>query len=166
MATAHSHCSYCGTPFDAQTRWPRICAGCGETTWRNPLPVAVVLLPIDTTDGLRGLVVLRRDIDPGRGELALPGGFIEIGEDWRSAAVRELWEETGLTADSESAALFDVASTPGTINIFAVLPVREQTKLPVSAPTSEATEWMVITAPIRLAFPTHEAAVRRYFASK
>ena len=47
-------------------------------------------------DGRTGVVVIRRDIEPFRGELALPGGFIETGESWREAAVRELSEETGL----------------------------------------------------------------------
>src|SRR6185436_21045482 len=74
----HSHCSYCGTAFPQEAPWPRMCPGCGETTWRNPLPVAVVLLPVDMTDGRRGLVVIRRGIEPGYGLLALPGGFIEL----------------------------------------------------------------------------------------
>jgi len=127
--------------------------------------VAVVLLPVDTPDGRRGLIVLRRDIDPGRGLLALPGGYIELGEDWRSAAVRELWEETGLRADVATVSLFDVASSPRTINIFALLPACAQADLPPSAATDEATEWFAITEPTPLAFPTHENAVRRYFAS-
>lgn len=128
------------------------------------MPVAVVLLPVDLMDGGNGLVVLRRDIEPGRGLLALPGGYIEIGEDWRGAAVRELREETGLRADPADVELFDVHSASHTINIFALLPPRPQAALPESTPTSEATEWLVITAPTRLAFPTHEAAVRAFFA--
>src|SRR5215217_6326878 len=113
----HSHCSHCGAPF-AATAWPRTCANCGETTWLNPLPVAVTLLPV-VSDGGRGLVVVRRDIEPARGLLALPGGFIEVGESWQEAAVRELREETGLLADAGDIELFAVHSVPmGTINIF------------------------------------------------
>src|SRR5689334_16631711 len=95
---ANSHCGYCGSAYPSGVGWPRECPGCGETTWRNPLPVAVVLLPVQAEGGRSGLVVVRRDIEPARGELALPGGFIETGETWQEAAVRELREETGLLA--------------------------------------------------------------------
>ncbi|MBO0870686.1 MAG: NUDIX domain-containing protein [Micromonosporaceae bacterium] len=174
----HSHCGYCGTAYPDEVGWPRTCIGCGEITWRNPLPVAVALLPVlgvarpgkarpdqEPAGGRPGLVVVRRDIEPARGELALPGGFIEIGESWQEAAVRELREETGLIAEAAQVRLFEVSSTPGTINIFGLLPPREAASLPPSAPTEEATEWLVLTTPQPLAFPTHTDAVAGYFAS-
>ncbi len=161
----YSHCSYCGTAFPPEALWPRICAGCGETTWRNPLPVAVALLPVDLPDGGHGLVVVRRDIEPGRGELGLPGGFIEVGESWREAAVRELCEETGIAASPAEVRLFDVHSAPsGTLLVFGVLPARPAVELPPVAPTEEATEWLVLTEPRRLVFPTHTQAMADYFA--
>jgi 8-oxo-dGTP diphosphatase len=128
-----------------------------------------VLLPViadDAAGGTTGLVVVRRDIEPARGELALPGGFIEVGEAWREAAVRELAEETGLPARPDEVRLFDVHSTPaGTINVFGLLPPRRAADLPSSAPTAECTEWLVIAGPRELAFNTHTWAVRDYFAS-
>jgi ADP-ribose pyrophosphatase YjhB (NUDIX family) len=161
----NSHCSYCGTRF-ADTAWPRTCKHCGETTWLNPLPVAVALLPVRVANGGRGLVVVRRDIEPARGELALPGGFIEVGESWQEATVRELREETGLLAEPGDVRLFDVHSAPvSTINIFGLLPARDVADLPPSAPTEEATEWGVLTGPVTLAFSTHTRAMTDYFAS-
>jgi ADP-ribose pyrophosphatase YjhB (NUDIX family) len=162
----HSHCSYCGTRYRDGLPWPRLCAGCGETTWSNPLPVAVVLLPVRSADGPGGLVVVRRDIEPFRGELALPGGFIETGESWREAAIRELREETGLDGDPDEVALFDVhSSIKGfSLLVFGVLRPRAAETLPASAPTEEATEWFVVTEPIPLAFPTHTQAMADYFA--
>jgi 8-oxo-dGTP diphosphatase len=160
----HSHCSYCGTRYPEAMPWPRTCPACTETTWHNPLPVAMVLCPVDTADG-PGLVVIRRDIEPGRGQLALPGGFIETGETWQEAATRELREETGILADPADVRLFDAVSTRGTINLFALLPSRPATSLPAPARTEEVSEWLVITAPRQLAFPTATDAVASYFAS-
>ncbi len=57
----------------------------------NPLPVAVMLVP-----AAGGLVVIRRGIEPAKGLLALPGGYINLGESWQQAAARELFEETGI----------------------------------------------------------------------
>jgi 8-oxo-dGTP diphosphatase len=161
----YSHCSYCGTPYPEGLSWPRTCTGCSEITWRNPLPVAVVLLPVRTGAGRSGLVVVRRDIEPARGQLALPGGFIEVGETWQEAAVRELREETRLAAEAGEVSLSHVVSTPGTINIFGLLPARDAGALPPSAPTEEATEWLVLMQLRELAFPTHTDAAASYFAS-
>jgi 8-oxo-dGTP diphosphatase len=159
-----SHCPYCGAAYPDGAAWPRDCVACGETLWLNPLPVAVALLPVEREDG-RGLVVVRRDIEPCRGELSLPGGYMELGETWREAAVRELREETGLVAPAADATLFDVSEGDRTLNVFALLPPRDAGTLPPSSATAEATEWLVIDEPIPLAFPSQTAAVEAYFSS-
>jgi 8-oxo-dGTP diphosphatase len=161
----HDHCSYCGTRYVEGAAWPRTCASCGETTWSNPLPVAVVLHPVVYTDGRVGLVVVRRDIEPFRGEIALPGGFIETGESWREAAVRELMEETYLPAEPDEVELFDVHSSfkGYSLLIFGILPPRAAEDLPPSTPTEESMEWLVLTEPVTLAFPTHTDAMAEFF---
>jgi 8-oxo-dGTP diphosphatase len=161
----HSHCSYCGAAYPDDSEWPRTCLSCTETTWRNPLPVAVLMLPVRTGRDMTGLVVVRRDIEPARGMLALPGGFIETGETWQEAAVRELREEAGLPGDPAQVRLVDVVSTFGTLNVFGLLPTVDLADLPSSAPTEEATEWTVLTAPAPLAFPSHTEVAANYFAS-
>ena len=94
--------------------------------------MAVVLLPVTYVDGRTGLVVVRRDIEPFRGEIALPGGFIETGESWREAAVRELREETGLIAKPDEVWLFDVYSSFNgrSLLIFGIVPPRSAEDLP------------------------------------
>ncbi|OHV35988.1 MULTISPECIES: NUDIX domain-containing protein [Pseudofrankia] len=162
----NSFCSYCGTRYGPDATWPRVCAACGETTYRNPTPVAVALLPVVMPAGERGLVVVRRDIDPGRGELGLPGGFMDVGEVWREATVRELREETGILADPADVRLFDVHSgrDGGVLLVFGLLPERPWAELPPVVATDETTEWLVLTEPRPLVFPTHTDAMAAYFA--
>lgn len=57
------------------------------------------------------VVLIRRGSEPYRGQWALPGGFVEVGETVEEAAVREAAEETGLAV--EVARLVGVYSDPG-----------------------------------------------------
>ncbi len=47
----------------------------------------------------RGVVLIRRGKAPNIGNWSLPGGAQEVGETVNEAAIREVEEETGLTAD-------------------------------------------------------------------
>ena len=73
--------------------------------------------PYLTTDGIielyegerfKGIVLIERNNDP-KG-LALPGGFVDVGESVEDALVREMKEETNL--DVEIGRLFGVYSDP------------------------------------------------------
>ncbi len=57
-----------------------------------------------------GIILIQRKNDPFKGEWALPGGFVDIGETVEAAAVREMKEETGL--DVELVRLVGVYSEP------------------------------------------------------
>ncbi|MEU8466016.1 NUDIX domain-containing protein [Streptomyces sp. NPDC029003] len=158
-----SHCSTCGALFDTDS-WPRTCPACGAVTYRNPLPVAVALLPVEDASGT-GLAVITRTIEPARGGIALPGGFMDFGEDWREAVVRELREETGIEAPAGEVALAEVLSSPGGhLLVFGLLPPRPAHTLPPSVPTDETTGWHVLRTPAELAFPLHTRACAAWFA--
>ncbi|MEV4685613.1 NUDIX domain-containing protein [Streptomyces kurssanovii] len=160
-----SHCGHCGATYGADAGWPRTCPACGATAYRNPLPVAVALQPVHDPAHGTGLVVITRTIEPARGGTALPGGFIDHGEDWRHAVVRELWEETGIKAREHEVRLADVLSSPaGHLLVFGLLPTLPAAALPTFVPTEETGERRLLNAPEPLAFPLHTIAARNWFA--
>ncbi len=159
MYKKDSHCGYCGNLYPDGLGWPRTCANCSNITYRNPLPVSVILLPVDD-----GLLTVRRSIEPRKGMLALPGGFIGLGESWQEAAARELLEETAISIDAREIRLFDVLSAPdGTVLIFGIADARSSDQLPAFSKNEEVSELEVIREPVGLAFPLHEEVVRKYF---
>ncbi|NOQ47796.1 MAG: NUDIX domain-containing protein [Methanococcoides sp.] len=64
-----------------------------------PVPTTP-LLTVDAVIILNGKIVLiKRNNYPFKNEFALPGGFVEVGETTEAAAIRESFEETGLSID-------------------------------------------------------------------
>jgi ADP-ribose pyrophosphatase YjhB (NUDIX family) len=162
MYRQHSYCSFCGRPFLDGQRWPRICGHCGSTSYRNPLPVALTMLPVDD-----GLLVIRRAASPRQGQLALPGGFIEVNESWQHACARELREEAGVNVPAESITDFATRSTPdGYLLVFGLGPLLRSADLPPFQANREAAMRLVITAPAELAFPIHTEMVQQFFARR
>jgi 8-oxo-dGTP pyrophosphatase MutT (NUDIX family) len=159
MADPHAHCSYCGAAFAPDQPWPRACAACGEVSYRNPAPVGLALQPVGD-----GLLVVRRGIPPAYGKPALPGGYVDVGESWQHAVVRELSEETGVRADERGVTLFDVHSTPdGTVLIAGLLPPIAPTDLPDSFANPETLGHYVLDGPAEMGFALHTALVGRFF---
>lgn len=157
----NSHCSYCGHRFSKRASWPRICTHCGNRTYLNPIPVVVMLLPVDD-----GLVVIRRNIEPQKGSLTLPGGYLDLGETWQEGARRELLEETGIAIDANQITLYDVQN--GLDDTLIVFGLAQKQPGNVLRPfrSEETQEVVLIKEPIELGFRMHTDVVRRFFAGK
>lgn len=168
----HAFCHFCGTKFADTTRYPRTCSGCKAQIWANPIPVAVVLVPI--VDGARtGLLVVRRAIPPQIGKLALVGGFLEEHESWQHGGAREVREETGVVVEPSALEPHWFASSdprPNRVMLFSVAPPQPRSALPPFTHDAEASERGLIFGPGGLdevfAFPTHIDAARRYFSAR
>ena len=65
-------------------------------TYKNPINVCVVCLPVNMPDGITSWLLVRRNNEPCKGELSFPGGYQNEGDSMRVAAARELEEECGL----------------------------------------------------------------------
>ncbi len=75
----------------AQTKTAYRCTA-GHQTWNNPKAcVTIVLLQKDQ------VLCAERGVEPKKGQLDFPGGFLEYGEQPWDGVRRELAEETGLT---------------------------------------------------------------------
>jgi ADP-ribose pyrophosphatase YjhB (NUDIX family) len=113
------------------------------------------------------LVVVTRAVDPARGGVALPGGYIDDREDWRKAVVRELKEETGIDAAARDVRLVDAASSPdGHLLLFGLLPERPADDLPDFAATDETEGRHLLRGAEELAFPLHTMAARAFFEGR
>jgi 8-oxo-dGTP diphosphatase len=84
-------CPHC---VDADEQ-PIVCDRCGWRWYANPRPAAAVLLERGE-DGDPSLLLLRRAVQPGLGAWDLPAGYLDPGESFEQAAVREAREESGI----------------------------------------------------------------------
>jgi len=100
------YCPLCSTQFIqeqiAQKTRP-LCPNCGFIYYRNPFPTVSVLVTHNNR-----ILLGKRLGEPGKGKWALPSGYIEFEDDFLSAAIREVKEETGL--DIEIVSILNVQS--------------------------------------------------------
>ncbi len=168
-------CSFCGTAYDTSKGalgYPRTCAGCKTTVWANPIPVSVVLVPVER-GGKTGLLVGGPPIEPRKGKLALVGGFLEEHETWAQGGAREIVEETGVKVDPASLTPMWFTSTepkPNRVLLFSTAKPISDSALGTYAPNTETSERGLVFGPGGLddvfAFPLHAEAARRFFAER
>ena len=97
----YSFCPICGKELlqamiDGRERM--FCPSCSWVHYINPLPVAVAY----TVNKKNELLIVKRAHEPAMNEWALPGGFLEAGEEPHEACLRELMEETSLSGEIDA----------------------------------------------------------------
>lgn len=104
-------CVNCGQAHE-QENYPKRCKGCRTEMYKNPIPVAVVIVPVED-----GILLIQRNIPPQVGGWAFPGGFVDEGENAQDAAKRELQEEVGIDYQGDFSIL-GIESTPNRANML------------------------------------------------
>lgn len=161
-------CPACGTRYLSQL-WPRNCHRCHKVQYQNPTPVAVAVVPVCDAGGqMVGIMGVLRGKNTGKGaqQWALPGGFLDKGEDACVAAMRELREETALVVDPDRCHLLTSApSSDGSCVLLFVLAPPISTQRAASAvPAPEECLAVGLLDPLTpLAFPTHARVVADTF---
>ncbi|MDQ3302129.1 MAG: NUDIX domain-containing protein [Actinomycetota bacterium] len=113
-----------------------------------------------------GIVLVRRDIEPGYGLWTFPGGFVERGERAESAAEREVLEECGL--EIEAGGIIGLYSYEDQVPVIAVFsarviggePVPLDETMDVHAFSCDGLPWA------EMAFPSTEQALKDYLSQE
>jgi ADP-ribose pyrophosphatase YjhB (NUDIX family) len=83
----------------------RVCSDCRTIHYADPkVAVGVAVFRDDR------LLLVRRVMQPGRGRWTVPGGYLDVGEDPRAAAAREVAEEADVVV--EVGDVLDVFANP------------------------------------------------------
>lgn len=157
-------CPFCGTQLERRRVshvLRQACPECGFVQFRNPAPTVGILV----TDGDRVLLG-KRTAEPGQGFWSLPSGYVEYGEDFLCAAVREVKEETGL--DVEIEAVLNVTSSfvgPRWHFLCIYVLARVQGGQLASGDDLEGVEWFPVSGPLPELGFGEDAEVIRLYAS-
>lgn len=111
VSTAPDHvrfCPSCAGPMATEAVHGvarRVCESCRTVHYADPkVAVGVAVFRDDR------LLLVRRVMEPGRGRWTVPGGFLDLGEDPRIAAAREVLEEAAI--EVEVGDVLDVYANP------------------------------------------------------
>jgi 8-oxo-dGTP diphosphatase len=156
------YCPFCGTELAQKERGGRqrpACPNCGFVQFRNPVPGVVVLIEEDES-----VLLGRRRGGFGAGAWGLPQGYIEFDENFLTAAIREVKEETGL--DVEIRSVINVVSnllSPGLQTLAIVLLAGVVGGELRAGDDLESLEWFPLSGPLpEMAFEADEHIIERY----
>lgn len=126
-------------------------------TYKHPHPaVTVDVVTFTYHEGEIKVLLVRRAIDPFKGQWALPGGFLKPDENLEQAARREIQEETGLAGlpFQQIGAFGEPERDPRerVVSIAYMAVVRHSEVSPRAGSDAAEVAWMPLHSPPKLAF--------------
>ena len=155
-------CPACGSPTQSMMRHGRmrpVCPSCGNVVFFDPKVAAIAFIKQD-----KELLLVQRDVDPGRGLWSLAGGFVEVGEHPQDSLKREILEETGLGIHIDH--LLDVFHFPnGYVIVIAYAATVTGGTLQAGDDVAQA-DWFSADSLPELAFESTQILVRRWIGGE
>ncbi|MCC7449085.1 MAG: NUDIX hydrolase [Anaerolineae bacterium] len=151
-------CPHCGHAVEEQAKFGKtrqVCPACGYIHFNDPKVAVVTFIMQDDR-----ILLVKRGVDPERGKWALPGGFVDYGEDPTVAAIREAAEETGL--DIAITRLLDVTFPPTKVIVISYAAQVVSGSL-VAADDVDAVAWFTPVNLPELAFESTQRLIEQYF---
>lgn len=99
------YCPDCGEELSTVVKEGRdrnYCESCDKVHWLDSSPCAAVVLEKDGK-----ALMIKRAYEPWKNHWSIPAGYMEVGEDPKDAAVRELQEETGVEVGKDDLEIID-----------------------------------------------------------
>ncbi|MEM8497097.1 MAG: NUDIX hydrolase [Pseudomonadota bacterium] len=158
-------CSECGTALETKVpagdnRERQVCAGCGHIDYVNPTIIVSCLAYHE-----QNLVWVKRAQQPQRGFWVIPAGFLECDESLEQGALRELFEETSLTAREDSVELYTMGTLRYTNEVYIVFRAElENIDYTLNHEVLDVGLFQQDNAPWgELAYPVMESYIRRFY---
>lgn len=112
-----------------------------------------------------GILAIRRNHNPGKGLLGLPGGYHMRGETWQEAGAREVLEETGYRIDPAAMRMMSMETDEyGNNLVIAGTFKAQKTDEPLDGEAQEVLTISRIQTAEDWAFPRHCAAAIEFEA--
>ena len=161
-------CPLCGKPLDTREvsqRQRPCCPACGFIHFKYPAPGVSVFVVGGRQPSTNGRVLLtKRDSDLGGTKWALPSGYIEYDEDFLTAAIREVKEETGLDVSIESIINVESAFVSPRYHFLTVYLLAHVVGGELMAgDDATAVDWFPLTGPLpEMAFAPDATIIQQY----
>ena len=158
MQSQDKFCPSCATPLhlrEVSGAERPMCPQCQRVIYYDPKVAATSVIERNGQ-----ILLIRRGNQPGYGLWSMPGGYVDRGEVVELAAVREVWEETGLKIEIEH--LIGLFSEQGHPVMVAAFATREVGGLLAAGDEALEVGFFPINRLPEMAFPRDQLILARW----